>query len=157
MRQIPHHWNYMATDDGQIYSLLTNRVLRPSKSNNGYLRLMLRVNGESVSRLSHRLLASAYLGESDEDVNHKDGDKTNNTPGNLEYLNNSGNQYHCSRVLRKKIKPVQLTKDGVGHWWPSQYECAEDTGLPQTSVSALYTGVRKTALGWNITHFEERE
>lgn len=147
----------MATDDGQVYSLLTHKIMRPSISNNGYLRLMLRVNGESVSKLSHRLIASAYLGESEADVNHKDGDKTNNIPSNLEYLSNSDNQYHCSRVLRKKIKPVQLTKDGIGYWWPSHYECSEDTGLPQKSVSALYTGARKTALGWSTTHFEELE
>lgn len=155
MKQIPHHWNYMATEDGQVYSLLTNRIMKPSKSANGYHRLMVRVNGDSVSRLSHRLVASAFLGESDLEVNHKDGVKTNNRPENLEYVTNGENQLHCSRVLRKKIKPAQLERGGVGYWWPSQYECSADTGLNQRSVSALHTGTRKTAKGWNTTHFEE--
>lgn len=160
MRQIPDHYNYMATDEGEIYSLLTHKVMRPSLSNNGYKRIVVRVNGDSVSRLVHRLVAMAYISNDEglPQVNHKDGDKTNNRPTNLEWTDSSGNMQHAYNTLKVKLKPIELVKDGVGYWYPSHISCCKDTGLPHGSVSALYRGTRNVAQGYrNDTHFHEGE
>lgn len=159
MKQIPHHYNYMALESGEVYSLLTHKVMKPSVSNRGYLRIMVRVNGKSVSRTVHRLIASAYLGEQEGlQVNHKDGDKFNNKPNNLEWATISENQQHSSDVLKTRHKPICVIKDGIGYWYPNQKICSDDTGLPHGSVSALFRGTRKSAQGYkNDTHFHERE
>lgn len=73
---------------------------------NGYLRYSLLVNGEQVSLSKHRLIASifipipkilrnmGYLQECLE-VNHKDGNKTNNDISNLEWATPSENTLHA--------------------------------------------------------------
>lgn len=64
---------------------------------------MVSVNDQTY--LVHRLVALAFLGEPPFPgavVNHKDGDKTNNTPENLEWCSCSENEIHSHRVLGKQ-------------------------------------------------------
>ena len=154
MKTVDSAPGYLVDDDGNIYSKL-GRLMKPRTRKDGYKQLALRVNNKYSTRLVHRLVAEAFLGADERSVNHINGVKGDNQPGNLEYATNSENQIHCFEVLGKKRKPVQLMQAGVGYWWPSQKHCSIDTGLPQTSVSALHKGVRKSALGWHSTHFEE--
>lgn len=53
----------------------------------------------------HRLVAMAFCnGYFDKaDVNHKDGNKSNNISSNLEWCTRSENQIHSIKVLRNKI------------------------------------------------------
>jgi len=54
----------------------------------------------------HRLVAMAYLGTPKEglEVNHKDGDKHNNKPENLEWVTKSENMLHAARNGLLNIK-----------------------------------------------------
>lgn len=147
MKEIKSAPGYSIDKYGRVIGLFEG-VMRPATRPDGYKQLVLRVSGKYTTRLVHRLVAEAYLGQNDLPVNHKDGNKGNNHPDNLEYVTSSENQYHCSRVLRKRIKPVELVKDGVGYWWPSYAECAEDTGIPRLSVSLINRGVYKSSNGY---------
>jgi len=109
---------YMVTDVGQVLSLPRTvkrsdgwtqtrclRFLTPSKSdNNGYLRVRLCAHGRFRTFGVHRLVALAFIPNPSgyPEVNHLDGDKTNNVVGNLEWTTSRGNQQHAVETgLRK--------------------------------------------------------
>src|SRR5208337_2388611 len=54
------------------------------------------------SHYVHDMVAAAFLGPKPEGhhVNHRDSDRTNNLPSNLEYVTPQGNVDHCLRVGR---------------------------------------------------------
>ena len=63
----------------------------------GYPCIGLR-NGSRGFFTVHTLVARAFIGKRPDDcnqLNHKDSDKTNNTPANLEYCTGSHNQRHA--------------------------------------------------------------
>ena len=101
---------YVASSCGKIGSLLPiNRNAKPPKhprimkaniNNRGYLGLSIRQNGKQKSFLVHRLVANAFLGESDEIVNHINSNVLDNNISNLEYINIRENLCHH---LDKKV------------------------------------------------------
>ena len=60
--------------------------MKPQKDTKGYLRIQLSLNNHKRTYKVHRLVASAFIPNPDNlpQVNHKDGDKTNNDISNLE-------------------------------------------------------------------------
>ncbi len=93
IKQIPSNTNYFASEFGEIYSAYNTlrEPLKPFKCKSGYLRYSL--NGKHF--LGHRLVAEAFLGKSSYHVNHKDGDKHNNSISNLEYCTRQYNSKHA--------------------------------------------------------------
>jgi hypothetical protein len=100
---IPNFKGYQASNLGDIRSISfrrTKKIKNLSKfsSKNGYLRVKITINGMGKSYSVHRLVAATFLGESKElEINHKDGDKTNNKIENLEYCTRSENMLHAYR------------------------------------------------------------
>ncbi|QKF94352.1 HNH endonuclease with NUMOD4 motif and intron encoded nuclease repeat [Fadolivirus algeromassiliense] len=89
--------NYEISSDGFIKSLVTNRILKPFKAPNGYLRVCLKKNKKSVNYFIHRLVAITFLYESYKphlQVNHKDKNKSNNYYMNLEWISSKENIIH---------------------------------------------------------------
>lgn len=68
----------------------------------GYMYVALSKDGSSVKHLVHRIVMSAFVGNSELQVNHKDGNKGNNTLENLEYCTSSQNHRHSIDVLGNK-------------------------------------------------------
>lgn len=77
------------------------RVLKPQSHGSGYWMVSLADrDGVAKSCLVHRLVASAFLGPCPEgqEVNHRDADKRNNRPCNLEYVTHADNNRHARRL-----------------------------------------------------------
>lgn len=72
-------------------------VLKPGLKKDGYLMVSLQRNSIAKSFNVHRIVAHAFLGERpiDFQINHKDLNKLNNTPSNLEYCSKSCNIRHA--------------------------------------------------------------
>lgn len=72
------------------------RIFTPKKANNGYLRTSLGMKRD----YTHRIVAQHFVDNpfSLPEVNHIDGDKTNNYYKNLEWVNRKQNCEHASRT-----------------------------------------------------------
>lgn len=69
--------------------------------NGGYVACKLSISGESKRFLVHRLVVSNFIGDiGDKEVNHKDGNKANNSVENLEICTRSYNMWHAWNVIK---------------------------------------------------------
>lgn len=99
LRVIKLFSGYTIREDGQVRNRF-GRVIKPQKSNNGYLRVELWSDGHGRKYLVHRLLAQAFIPnqKGKPQVNHIDGDKSNNALNNLEWVTQSENQRHAYKM-----------------------------------------------------------
>ena len=96
--------------NGKLYP--REKILIPIKRKDGYLKVNLhndeyKGRGKGCECLVHRLVAEAFiLNQRDfTEVNHKDGDKTNNCVDNLEWCSRQQNVLHSYKLgLRKSIQ-----------------------------------------------------
>lgn len=132
--------NYLVSDDGRVFSLISNRELKPyAKSRGyGYKRLDYTVsithNGKHRHPKISRMVAMAFIPNplNKEQVNHIDGNPLNNHVSNLEWTTNKENQQHAvENWLTKK----SFTKE--------QFEQIKELSLKAYSVKDIsaITGV----------------
>lgn len=88
--------DYKVSDSGLVYSPRRDRLLKTSL-NKGYVVVNLQRDGLWKQVSVHRLVALAFVDGWFEgaDVNHIDGDKTNNDYRNLEWVTRGGNVRHA--------------------------------------------------------------
>lgn len=76
-------------------------------------------NGKSNTKRVHRLVASAFLGESDLQVDHIDGNKLNNRLDNLEYVTpqeNTNRAWKNGQAKYTKERKEKLSKIAKEKW-----------------------------------------
>lgn len=73
------------------------RILYQGLNNKGYVMAYLCLNSERKACTVHRLVAKAFIPNPEglPEVNHKDGNKENNSVGNLEWSSVSDNRRHA--------------------------------------------------------------
>jgi len=165
--------SYQVSDLGNIKSLNYKRSgqarnLKPSVDGCGYLRVALCKNGRLRTRKVHRLVAEAFLGDSSgKEVNHKDGNRTNNNIANLELVTRLENMRHSFNELGRrggllgkkaekhpKSKEVQqYTRDGKYiRDWVNIRDAAATLGINNGNITECCKGKRKTAGGFIWKH-----
>ena len=84
---------YQITDEGKVYSVRSQKFLKPRKDKDGYLLVNLYKDKKQYTRKVHRLTAQAFLDNPDNktEVNHIDCDRTNNNVSNLEWATHREN------------------------------------------------------------------
>lgn len=82
------------------------QILNPDIAPNGYYRVTLARSGKKKQVYLHRLVATHFIPnpENKPQVNHKDGDKLNNSIDNLEWVTAQENTIHAYK--KGLIKPV---------------------------------------------------
>lgn len=171
--------NYEITDDGKVFS----KHYRGSgwkmelKQHNilGYLHVNLRKNGRTCGKMVHRLVAEAFIPnpENKPQVNHKNGNKTDNRVGNLEWATASENMVHCvEKLSRKKSihwkgksggkhptsrKVIRITLDGkTTKTYDSISEAAKDNNTSWGNISKCCGKYgRKTCVGYKWKYADD--
>ncbi len=87
VRSLPRNTIKNYSTGAKVITALKGRLKPSSNCNNGYLRIGLCKNDVPKTFSVHRLVMSAFIGDSDLHVDHKNGIKTDNRLSNLQYLN----------------------------------------------------------------------
>ena len=88
-----------------------------TENKKGYLKVMLTAkNGIRKGFFVHRLVMSAFVGQSEKQVNHIDLDKKNNNLNNLEYLTNRENAIHSIDKTKTSSIYTGVTATKSGNW-----------------------------------------
>lgn len=97
MKEIKDVPDYLISENGDIYSNLTKRQLKKSINKFGYNHIRLFKNGIRHNFQIHRLVAATYIENplNKPQVNHIDGNKSNNHVSNLEWVTQSENIRHA--------------------------------------------------------------
>ena len=106
--------SYDITEDGLLTNITSGKSIKFREDFNGYLACNIRVNGKRVTRFQHKMLAIKFLQnpESKLEVNHIDGNKSNNTLSNLEWVTKSENMLHSTHVLGNPKPPSHKGRTG---------------------------------------------
>lgn len=97
---------YQISNYGRVYSLVSNRILKPSLSPKGYVRVRLCVDNIKTNHSIHRLVAEAFISNPDKKpcINHINTVRDDNRVENLEwctYKENSNNPITVERYKNK--------------------------------------------------------
>lgn len=122
---------------GQIFSTISNKVLKTRKDKDGYNRLNLVINKKHTTVKPYHYVARYFVPGFEEGLipNHKDGDKSNDSFDNLEWVDQKTNSNHAVYVLgcfdESKVKPkaIVLEKDGIEFSYPSIRVACFDLGI----------------------------
>lgn len=111
--------------------ILPEIILKPQLCGHGYFAVGLCKNGKMTNNYIHRLVADMFiLNPSDlQQVNHIDGDKSNNCVENLEWISNSDNNLHAVKNKLKFARKVIVEKDGNIIEFNSEQECSKYFGF----------------------------
>lgn len=119
------------------------RLLKPQKRYSGHMCVVLvdRYKKKKTYQV-HRLVAEAYLPNpgNKPQVNHIDGDKSNNNVSNLEWCTNYENAHHAIKngLHSSPPKPIQSSNGkGIGMWFPSLVHAAKYGYKPSNIVHCL--------------------
>ena len=96
------------------------KILAAQTMPKGYITIVFKVNQIANNRLVHRLVAEAFIEnpEGKPEVNHIDGDKSNNSVSNLEWCTSSENKRHA---LDTGLKVYNVPTKGIKLGTNSKY------------------------------------
>lgn len=82
-------------------------IFKGSKSDTGYISVVLRIKGRQVAKFVHKLVAETFIGPRPKKhiIHHKDGNKLNNAAENLAYITQSQNIQHAYDTHLRKTGP----------------------------------------------------
>lgn len=156
-KKIPNTNNCFASTYGRI--MKDGSILPMTKCGEGYYRVA-QINGE---RYLHRIIAKTFLSNprpGQTIVNHKNGNKADNRPANLEWVSPRENALLASMngLLHTGGKAfVTLTdKNGRKEVFPTQAAAGKRIGACDSGINKAARGRQKRCKGY-IVHYSTKE
>ncbi|QIW89817.1 HNH endonuclease [Bacillus phage Izhevsk] len=115
-------------------------TMSPSDEKGGYKKVRLKDSSKVKNYRVHRLIALAFLPNPNNlpEVNHKDGNKNNNSVENLEWSSRSDNVQHAfdnglKTPTVKKVDKIDIITGEVICTYESLKDASKDVGLKGTT------------------------
>ena len=146
---------YEINKNGEVRNAKNKNTIVGDINNCGYYRVSLYNQGQSKRYFRHRLVAEQFLDkpEGKDFVNHIDGDKSNNSLENLEWVSQSENEKHAfeNGLKQKTNKPfiIEFVNGDIKEY-ENQYVCAKEIGCSQSSVKNWLNGQRNPRPSYGI-------
>lgn len=131
---------YQVSNHGRIVNIKTERVIKPIPSRRFAYHYVSLCNMGCKRFRIHRLVLSAFRGDSSLSVNHKDFNRGNNQLANLEYITAKENTRHAiaagrhptanRRLSAKQVSAIRASKK-------SQKELAVEYGMFPANISLI--------------------
>jgi hypothetical protein len=143
---------YWVSDQARVYSTIrAGRLLKQTLTPQGYPYVSLMIGDVPVKTTVHRMVAELFVPGAGMTVNHKDGDKTNNLPRNLEWcsfsennahardhglVRNFGSDHYAAKLNEATVKAVrEMVASGFLH-----REAAVAFGITRKHVTKIVSG-----------------
>lgn len=145
------HQEYYVSSEGLVFNSYKN-VVKQFDNGKGYKYVVFRYGGKVKHEYVHRLVATAFLPRKNgcSEVNHLDGNKSNNSVSNLEWCTRNRNVQHAydyglapqgTKKWNSKFSDsdllliFELREQGL-----LQREIALQLGVCQSTISAVLRG-----------------
>lgn len=134
-------------------------IMSPSDEKGGYKKVRLKDSSKAKNYRIHRLVALAFIMNPNEfpEVNHKDGNKHNNSVSNLEWSTRSENMNHAYKEglakghnggNNKNIVMINKDTDEIIRKYDSIKEASIDNEISLHAISMCLNGRSKTSGGY---------
>lgn len=167
-KQIKGFDGYFINIEGQIKSIKSfkgtqEKILKPSKNQQGYITYNLMRGGKVFRKPLHRLLMETFKPNKDNlpCINHIDGNILNNSLDNLEWCTYSHNNKEAYRLGLKqsRIKPkqvIQLSKVyKIENVFESLQHIEKTFGYSSGNIAQVCNKKRKSAYGYIWRYADE--
>lgn len=126
---------YKVDEYGNVLSTKRNIILKPQTNKFGYkvVRIRMGTTNDSKMMFIHNLVMNSYVGQKNLDVNHIDGDKSNNHVSNLEYVDRS---YNVRHAYKNGLKRMKVTLDDINY-----IKSSSETGVHLSKVFGVSTAM----------------
>ena len=149
---------YSITSNGKVTKLSNGKEMSQFLDKDGYPYVLLTVGGKRKKYMVHRLVALEFIENPKQkpQVNHKDGNKTNNNADNLEWVTNAENQYHSRYVLGNTTGYADRAVVCVEtkQTYKSTRDAWRKTGINYCHISECASQKRKSAGGFRWRYAE---
>lgn len=157
--------DYYVSKSGNVYSKKSKKILKPQLHRQGYLLLSLYNGKKFITKTIHRLVAQQFISNpnSKSQINHINGDKSDNKVENLEWCTNGENQKHAYKYLNKincnknkfgklhhnskKIKQLDLNGNLI-KIWDSMSDINRELNLSKGRIYDACNKITKTSRGF---------
>lgn len=148
---IENYPNYEISNFGVVKNIKTGRILK-NQTYDRYTTVSLSKNSIIKTFKIHKLVALAFVKNIDcePDVNHKDGNKSNNHDWNLEWITKKGNTIHAQiNGLKIDNRPIKSTRiiDNITKVFTSIGECSRYFDTNRGSIHKVLSGKRNQHKG----------
>lgn len=147
----PYSVGIYVTRDGDVISYKSGKAYKPKQIvvKNGYVVVSI---GHSNGSYVHRLVAETFIPnpENKPTINHKDGNRTNNSVDNLEWCTYSENIKHSYQYNENhsNLRPVYVVE--TGERFNSIRECAVKLGCSEKRIGECLCGKLKMYKGYHF-------
>jgi hypothetical protein len=137
--------NYLISNHGNVKCLRNGLIspIKPRIDRAGYLTVRLTKNGETNTRYIHRLVAAAYVPNhmNKPFINHRNGNKLDNSLKNLEWVTHAENIKHAYDIkLIPKYNEKKVVDDCSGKKYSSIKDASNDLSIKYSTLRGFLNG-----------------